>query len=333
MNTQTLQTISEIKSWANTSPQPFQCIVAIQKISSKTARNGSEFLAVEFKDKTDSFTSFCFNSTNSYAFFKNSKIGEIVELSGITEYYQDRFSPKITLAETLTEEKLNSEVIEQITECSPENMDSLWEELNSYISEIENNAIRETVKNAMEEIGDQFKLSSAAITMHHAYKSGLLEHTVHLARACKALLPLYPEIDPSLAMAGIILHDTGKVIEYEGNLVTKKSRTGILQGHVVLGYRITRKAAIKAKLDEDLLERLEHIILSHQGELEWGAAVMAATPEAVFVSMLDNLDAKMGMVQQALRKRKDDELFSSYIPGLKSPILTEPIASKVEDLS
>ena len=75
-----------------------------------------------------------------------------------------------------------------------------------------------------------------------------------------------------------------------------------LQGHVVLGYKIVRKAAILSKLNEDLIERLEHIILSHQGEKEWGAAAMAATPEAVFVSMIDNLDARMGMVQRTLRK-------------------------------
>ena len=132
--------------------------------------------------------------------------------------------------------------------------------------------------------------------MHHAYRHGLLEHTVHMARACQALLPLYPEVDADLAMAGVLLHDVGKAIEYEGTLATQRSRKGILQGHVVLGYQLVRKAGLKAKLDADRLERLEHIILSHQGELEYGAAVMAATPEAVFVSMIDNLDARMGMV-------------------------------------
>jgi 3'-5' exoribonuclease len=160
--------------------------------------------------------------------------------------------------------------------------------------------------------------------MHHAYRHGLLEHTTHMARACQALLPLYPEVNADLAMAGVLLHDTGKTIEYEGTLATKRSRRGLLQGHVVLGYQLVRKAGLKAKLDAELLERLEHIVLSHQGEPEWGAAVYAATPEAVFVSLVDNLDAKMGMVQRALRQAPAGEEFSERLPGLSSPLLTKP---------
>jgi 3'-5' exoribonuclease len=90
---------------------------------------------------------------------------------------------------------------------------------------------------------------------------------------------------------------------------------------VVLGYRQVRRAALKAGLSEDLVDRLEHIILSHQGELEWGAATKAATPEAVFVSMVDNLDAKMGMVQYALRTTPAKQDFSEFVPGLGAPLL------------
>jgi 3'-5' exoribonuclease len=143
-----------------------------------------------------------------------------------------------------------------------------------------------------------------------------------MARAARALLPLYPEVDADLALAGILLHDTGKTIEYEGALATRRSRRGLLQGHVVLGYQLVRRAALKAKLDPELIERLEHVILSHQGELAWGAAALAATPEAVFVSMIDNLDARMGMVQQALRQAGPGEEFSERIAGLGGPLLT-----------
>ena len=157
--------------------------------------------------------------------------------------------------------------------------------------------------------------------MHHAYRHGLLEHTTHMARAARALLPLYPEVDADLALAGILVHDTGKVIEYEGDLVTSRSRRGLLQGHVVLGYQLVRKAGMKCKLATDLLERLEHIVLSHQGELEWGAAVIAATPEAVFVAKVDDLDAKMGMVQRLLRQANPEDEFSERHPGLNSSLL------------
>jgi 3'-5' exoribonuclease len=142
-----------------------------------------------------------------------------------------------------------------------------------------------------------------------------------MARAAKALFPVYPEVDADLAMAGILVHDTGKTIEYEGALSTRRSRRGLLQGHVVLGYQLVRKAGLKTRLDADRLERLEHIVLSHQGEPEWGAAAYAATPEAVFVSMVDNLDAKMGMVQRALRQAGEHDEFSERLPGLNGPVL------------
>ena len=94
---------------------------------------------------------------------------------------------------------------------------------------------------------------------------------------------------------------------------------------ILLGYQLARKAALKARLDADRLERLEHIILSHQGEPEWGAAVYAATPEAVFVSMIDNLDAKMGMVQRALRQASPNDEFSERLPGLSTQLMTKKL--------
>ena len=83
-------------------------------------------------------------------------------------------------------------------------------------------------------------------------------------------------------------------------------------------------AALVSMEDLALLERLEHIILSHQGELEWGAAALACTPEALFVAMADNFDAKMGMVQRALRQAAAGEEFSERLPGLESALLTRP---------
>ena len=173
----------------------------------------------------------------------------------------------------------------------------------------------------IDETEKAFRIRAAGISMHHAYRHGLLEHTAHMVQACRALLPLYQEVDPDLAIAGIILHDIGKLEEYEGVFTTKVSRLGTLQGHVVLGFRIVRKAALQAKLNADLTERLEHIILSHQGEKAWGAAAMAATPEAVFVSMIDNLDARMGIVQHALRSTPKTDEFSEYSIGLQTRVL------------
>ncbi len=325
-------TVTKLKGLDPSQNTPFESVYLLRESALKTARNGSEFLSVELGDTTGSFHFVCFNETAIFVFFHDTPVGSVVRVQGVTEYYQNRFSPRIQFADVVPEDEVNSQnLLENLIPSSVESGDALWEELLEMVSEIDHDGLRATVNQALSDYEDRFKTCAAAISMHHAYRGGLIEHTVHLCRACKALQPHYPEVNRDLAMSGLILHDMGKMLEYEGDLVTKRGRQGILQGHVVLGYRIVRKAALQNKLESSLRERLEHIILSHQGQLEWGAAVLAATPEAVFVSMLDNLDAKMGMVQQALRSTSGDREFSDYMPGLGGTILVTPIASAQDE--
>ena len=333
MDLDTLNTINDIKQMDHTQGMPVQGVFVLKKKATKKAKNDSTYLSLEYGDRTGNFHAFCFGDNPIYPRIESIDEGSPVFVGLTTGVYQGRFSPRLTETRLLTEEELsNPDLSARLVETSLENADELWEEFQAFVEEIENEKLRETVRLAIGEIETSFRSTPAAVAMHHAYRHGLLEHTVHMARACKVLLPLYKEVDPSLAMAGLLLHDIGKVIEYEGELSVSKSRTGILQGHVVLGYRMARKAGMLAKLEPNLLERLEHIILSHQGELEWGAAAMAATPEAVFVSMIDNLDARMGMVQYALRHRSEDKPFSDYLPGLKAPLLTTPAHEAEPDL-
>ena len=328
----TLVTVAALKRYPTSQKLPFESIYLVRNVAEKTARNGSEYLSVELGDKTGSFRVTCFSDSANYLFFKDVSTGTAVKIQGHTDYYNDRFSPRINFAEPVLEDELFSRsLLDHLVESSTEDLEALWEELNAFIAQIKHEKLRETVMSVMEEIGGKFRSTPAGIMMHHAYRGGLLEHTVHIARACTALLPLYPEVNPDLAMAGVILHDVGKTAEYTADLATKRARKGILHGHVVLGYRLVRKAGIHSKLDPNLLERLEHIILSHQGEMQWGAAAPAATPEAVFVSQLDNLDSRMGMVQYALRTTPETQEFSEYSPGLQAPILTTPPATDPPD--
>jgi 3'-5' exoribonuclease len=327
-----LSTVRDLKApGPEASGRPFASLLVVKKLAAKTASNGNPFFSVDLGDRTGSFGCTIFSDNPAFEALKAGGEGAVVRLEGKIDYYQGRLSPKIARAEVLTEDQLGAPgLLETLVEVAPENAGELWAEFNAFIEAIVHPELRATVRAVFDEVGENFRWVPAAVAMHHAYRHGLLEHTTHMARACRALLPLYPEVHADLALAGILLHDTGKVIEYEGTLATKRSRRGILQGHVVLGYQLARKAGIKVKLAPDLLERLEHIILSHQGEPEWGAAVYAATPEAVFVSMIDNLDAKMGMVQRALRQTAEGEEFSERLPGLNSPLLTRPVAPQPE---
>ena len=318
--------VREIKSLPRDGGDTFASVLLVRRISSKTAKNGNPFLVVELGDKTGSINTNVFGDSPSFELFSSLKEGGIVRIEARVDYYQDRLSPRLLRAEAISAEQLaGSPLMANLVETAPEDADVLWAEFQQHIAALQHPEIRATVQAVFDEIGEPFRRAPAAVAMHHAYRHGLLEHTSHMARACRALLPLYPEVDADLALAGVLVHDTGKVIEYEGDLATTRSRKGILQGHVVLGYQLVRKAGLKAKLSPDLLERLEHIVLSHQGELEWGAAVIAATPEAVFVAKIDDLDAKMGMVQRLLRQGSENGEFSEKHFGLNAQLLlTKP---------
>jgi 3'-5' exoribonuclease len=320
-----LSTVRDLKTLdTGANGRPFASLLVVKKIAAKTASNGNTFFSLDLGDRTGSFGCTVFNDSPAFEAIKAAGEGAVICVEGKVDFYQGRLSPKLGKVTALSEDELGAPgLIENLVEVAPEDAGALWTEFNAFIDGLVHLELRATVRAVFDEIGENFKWSPAAVSMHHAYRHGLLEHTVHMARACKALLPLYPEVHADLAMAGILVHDAGKTIEYEGTLATKRSRRGILQGHVVLGYQLVRKAGLKARLDHDLLERLEHIVLSHQGEPEWGAAVYAATPEAVFVSMIDNLDAKMGMVQRALRQSSEGGEFSERLPGLSAQLLTK----------
>ena len=318
-------TIQKLLTLDNNSKQEFTSVFILKRKSLKTTKTGNPYLNVEFADATGSFSTNVFTSSNAYLSLEDLSEGSLVQLSAQLNFYNGQLSPDIqSLIRYSFEEAQEEGIAHQLIELPPETESELWQTLLNGLDQIKHSALKKTVESALSEHQEQFKTSSAAISMHHAYRHGLLEHTVHMLKVGLSLLPIYPEVDSDLAIAGIILHDIGKIEEYDGEYTTEITRKGLLQGHVVLGYKIIRKAALLSKLNEDLTERLEHIILSHQGEKEWGAAAMAATPEAVFVSMIDNLDARMGMVQRSLRKAPENSILSDYLPGLKTKLLLTP---------
>lgn len=320
-------TVAELKALPNDQPRPFAAVLLFLRATARKARNGSDFLIVELGDRTGSFSTTCFGDSAPFAFFSGQTEGVVVRVEGQTDYYQGKFSPRLTGIGVLGENEIaEGNWLAKLVASATEDAGALWEELQGVVAAIPHEGLQAVTRQVFESIGERFRAAPAATAMHHAYRHGLLEHTVHVSRVARALLPLYPEVDPSLALAGVLLHDVGKAIEYSDGLSPTRTRTGLLQGHVVLGYRLVRQAAMKAKpaLEQEILERLEHIILSHQGELEWGAAALAATPEAVFVALADNFDAKLGMVQQALRNTPPTQEFSDYLPGLRVSLLTAP---------
>ncbi len=149
---------------------------------------------------------------------------------------------------------------------------------------------------------------AAAVRHHHAYVGGFVEHILSVVRNAIFLVEKYRELYPdlglskSLVVAGAILHDIGKTIELEQRPAgAEYTPSGRLIGHIVLGRDLVREAARSIDgFDLETLLRLEHLILAHQGTLEWGSPVVPSTPEALLVHYADDIDAKFQMLATAL---------------------------------
>jgi len=153
-----------------------------------------------------------------------------------------------------------------------------------------------------EETYKKFISIPAAIRHHHAYPHGLLIHTVSVLKVCKQIAEVYPSINRDLLFAGAILHDIGKIKEYEVSelgLLSGFSEFGELEGHLYIGARQVAEACRKLGISEAKQLQLEHLILSHHGKREYGAVAEPKTPEAVILHHADNVDATvMGILEQ-----------------------------------
>ncbi len=164
---------------------------------------------------------------------------------------------------------------------------------------------------------DRFRSAPAAVSVHHAFIGGLLEHTLQLMKLADAMLPRYPGLNRDLVLMGLFLHDLGKTSELEWEKGFSYTVDGNLIGHVVRGavwlHGMAAKVAAErgAVLPPEALRVLMHMVISHHGQLEHGAAKLPSTPEAMFVAMLDNLDAKVAASLVAAARDKGD----THTPG------------------
>ena len=184
--------------------------------------------------------------------------------------------------------------------CAPRTVDEMWSELDQLIMHVRDPFVRELLQRVTAQHAEKLRIWPAALTVHHAYRSGFLEHILSVARSALTLGAAYGA-NQDLLTAGALLHDIGKLEELDYDRSTSYTREGNLVGHVTLGTMMVR--AVIAAIPEfpDVLRtQIEHLIVSHHGHKEFGAPVEPMTIEAIILSAADDLDAKISQVRQAL---------------------------------
>jgi len=162
------------------------------------------------------------------------------------------------------------------------------------------------------DIRTRYCAAPAAKGMHSAYLHGLLEHVVRQAALADAACQCYPLADRDMVLAGVLLHDIGKINEFAWQLAIDYTDLGRLEGHCVNGDRLVDQFARELQIDQHLALRLRHLILSHHGQAEYGAPVLPQTLEAVILHAVDNLEAKATHCIEMLTSGDTSKAWTEY---------------------
>ena len=263
-------------------------------------RNGDLFLDMVLTDATGKFPGKMWELVDDFnhRFYSGDpvavkgKIGEFndqlqltvtqINLASDGQYGKYGFSPEILLKSV------------------EEPIDELWKRMINILGNL-----KPPFKGLVTTIFDLYKKKiqtmPASIHHHHPVRGGFLKHLVTTAEIALENIRHYPSLDRDLALAGILLHDIGKVKSINDDLVPDHTDEGKLIGHIVLGRDIViETAGAMKKIPEDILIKLEHIILSHQGSSEKGSVTAPKFPEALFVHYIDELDGRMNQMLNAI---------------------------------
>jgi 3'-5' exoribonuclease len=186
--------------------------------------------------------------------------------------------------------------------------------------------LRDIVIAALEPEMDRFARWPAAEQLHHAWLGGLLEHSLEVAHLCDAIIRVIPGPDRDLAVSGALLHDVGKLDAYQVGAVFDATDEGRLLGHILTGFHRVKVACDTARAPVDVALSLLHIIASHHGTLENGAAREPATREAIVVHYADELSAQLMQATEAIASRRERSArWTERAKGLKRDLFVSSL--------
>lgn len=229
--------------------------------------------------------------------FLNFAPGNIVEIDADAILYKNILQLKILSGSSLNSDSID---VSRFVVASPVPQKDLEAKLAQYIKSIKNVDCSLIVKTIIKKYYKDYIVFPAATRNHHDFASGLLFHTLSMADLAEMISQHYPDVNRDLLLSGVLLHDLGKTLELSGPVIPKYTTRGKLVGHISIMHAILVEEVGKLNIKSEIPVLLEHMILSHHGQYEFGSPVLPLTKEALLLSVIDDMDAKVNILDKAL---------------------------------
>jgi 3'-5' exoribonuclease len=293
-------------------------VVAAKQVKPK--KNGEPYLALTLADRSGHLEAKMWDNVEEFidAFGQD----DFLKIKGLINKYKNRFQLTIHKLRRMQEAEIDyTDYLPKTTK----DIGELWQTLAGYIATFENPHLQALVELFMAdpEIAERYRNAPAAKSLHHAYIGGLLDHVVSLFGLCDAVSKHYPQVNRDLLMTGAFFHDIGKIHELTYNRSFSYSTRGQLLGHMIIELEMLQEKLVKLPdFPPPLKTLIEHLIISHHGQYDFGSPKLPMFPEALMLHYLDDLDSKMeAMRAHYARESLSDSHWTSYNASLGRPLL------------
>ena len=293
----------------------------------RSTTRGDLYIAMYLADRTGQFNGRMWQATE--AIYRALPKPGFVHLQGRSELYQNNLQIIINTINVVDPSKVNTD---DFLARTKKNQKQMFEEVWRMIGQIKHAQLKTLTQAFLEdtELMKKFCNSPGGMKLHHDCIGGLLEHTHNMLRVAEAILPLYPNVQADLVLAGILLHDMGKTDELAYDMAFSYTDSGQLIGHInktllMLNQKADALRTEGTPIDPEVLDALGHIILSHHGSYEFGSPKLPATPEAFMVYYIDDLDAKINQVESAIDSEQSDANWTAWQNSLQTRLYRKRI--------
>jgi len=265
--------------------------------------DGSRFALFQFSDNTGVLGGILWEGAQET--YNRLQQGRFARVLGEVHEYRELLQVRIRHVENVDGSQFD---LAEFLPVTPLDRDELVAEWKERLADIEDAPLRSLLTDMLEdeELGWRFAAAPAGKTWHHPYVGGLLEHVVKLSRVVMSVCAVYPELDRDLMLAACFLHDLGKVREMEYEKAIDYSSEGKLIGHVVQGVEILDEFLVRhPEMPRETVYRLKHLIVSHQGNYEYGSPKLPKTLEAIVFHHIDNIDAQIDGFARVLKEGRE----------------------------